>query len=584
MQAAFYITPRRAILLVCLSLLTACRIEITAPMGGHVETVSGAYTCSSGDTCVVDVEDFEFAEDFVADPWDGWLFMGWMQGQRQLCGHAGKVCSLSTIGFEEYDALAAIVQSQEEFYLEPQFIQGTPIDQALAGIGDEQLRSCLLEQIERYESAEDRSLQYAEQLTRLQCDGGSDDRIYLEGIEVFTGLEQLRLVNFAESATIDLQPLGQLVRLQALELVANPGGKTFGDLSSLAGPLAELTQLEHLGLSRNDITDLSPLTGAFEGLTKLRFLDLGGNSIVDIRPLNGLTQLHSLSLLGNSSLSDISPVAGLRKLRSLNVGDTAVSDISPLSGLRRMKFLNLERAEVSDISALAGMSQLKFLYLAENSVSDISSLAGLTQLQQVDLYGNTISDINALAGLPELRSLELSENEISDISSLAGLTALRSLDIEGNEISDINSLDALTKLQHLNLRQNLVSDISSLQNLHLENVDLEHNQVSDLSPLGQTKSIERLNLAHNRISDIGPLKQHYPAPGDPQFHVDLDLSWNQISTVGDELDGIASGAVDLSGNPLTCEEAAELVADPGEPEVTYFPLPEDNFPLPLDCL
>jgi hypothetical protein len=275
----------------CINLLIGCKIEITVPSGGNVSSASGGYDCASGETCIVEVNDFDFDEAFTAEPWEGWVFLGWKKGRGQLCGNASNECHLSSVGLEQFEVLAGIVQSEETFYLNPEFTEGTPIEQAISAVNDEILRFCLNVEVERIEREEGRTLQYAEQLRRLGCDGGEPDRIFLEGIEAFTGLRQLELVNFAQSARIDLQPLAKLIRLESLELRANVGGETFNDLSALADVLTRLTQLERLALGRNGMSDLSPLTDALTGLTRLKSLDLGDNEIMDITPLAGLTRL-----------------------------------------------------------------------------------------------------------------------------------------------------------------------------------------------------------------------------------------------------------------------------------------------------
>ena len=49
-----------------LALTEGCKIEITVPEGGKVVSASHAYDCDSGKICVVEVNDFHFAETFDA--------------------------------------------------------------------------------------------------------------------------------------------------------------------------------------------------------------------------------------------------------------------------------------------------------------------------------------------------------------------------------------------------------------------------------------------------------------------------------------------------------------------------------------
>ena len=78
------------------------------------------------------------------------------------------------------------------------------------------------------------------------------------------------------------------------------------------GGIEQLTRLEALDLSHNEITDISPLAG----LQRLRFLDLEGNRIEDVSALASLKRLQVL-LLGDNAVRDVSALAGLDSLRNL---------------------------------------------------------------------------------------------------------------------------------------------------------------------------------------------------------------------------------------------------------------------------
>jgi hypothetical protein len=129
--------PSFLVLVFVLALVAGCKIEIMVPRGGDVVSLSQAYSCASGEICVVEVNDFYFSEDFKAEPWQGWVFMGWKRGWGHLCQNHRGVCHLSTVGFEANDILSSVVESDALFYLKPEFVRGTPIDQALAAIEDE---------------------------------------------------------------------------------------------------------------------------------------------------------------------------------------------------------------------------------------------------------------------------------------------------------------------------------------------------------------------------------------------------------------------------------------------------------------
>ena len=101
-------------------LLPGCKIEVTAPEGGRVVTRSGAFTCESGSTCVIDVVDVFFDETFEAEPASGYLFSNWRKRDRGLCGDRKEPCHLYTTTFPG-TLLMQFLESDEVFYLEPLF-------------------------------------------------------------------------------------------------------------------------------------------------------------------------------------------------------------------------------------------------------------------------------------------------------------------------------------------------------------------------------------------------------------------------------------------------------------------------------
>ncbi len=109
---------------------SACKIEITVPSAGDIETESGQYVCASGKNCTIDVVDFDFDETFVAKPKKGYLFDGWKNEAKHFCAGKLKTCRLSTAGFRGNEALENILRSDEVFFLAPTFIP-IPVKTAL---------------------------------------------------------------------------------------------------------------------------------------------------------------------------------------------------------------------------------------------------------------------------------------------------------------------------------------------------------------------------------------------------------------------------------------------------------------------
>jgi Polysaccharide lyase 14 len=101
-------------------LLSGCKIEISVPEGGRVESYSGAYTCESGQTCSIDVVDAFFDETFQAQPYPGYTFTAWRQKAGAFCGGCNAPCLLTTKSLSETPFMS-LLESDEVFYLEPIF-------------------------------------------------------------------------------------------------------------------------------------------------------------------------------------------------------------------------------------------------------------------------------------------------------------------------------------------------------------------------------------------------------------------------------------------------------------------------------
>ncbi|MFC1971453.1 leucine-rich repeat domain-containing protein [Chloroflexota bacterium] len=89
------------------------------------------------------------------------------------------------------------------------------------------------------------------------------------------------------------------INLEERDLFNGVMAEAANNISNLL-PLADLTNLQALGLEGNNISNLSPLAG----LTNLHDLRLAGNNISNLSPLSSLTDLHAFwtemdKLVGN---------------------------------------------------------------------------------------------------------------------------------------------------------------------------------------------------------------------------------------------------------------------------------------------
>ena len=97
-------------------------------------TESGEYNCAEGTECTIDIVDAFFDEHFVAVPAEGHEFKHWKKVERGLCGNSTEPCHLSTVDFDMFDSLMALLDTEDMFYLEAEFAE-----KAVEGVGFEMI-------------------------------------------------------------------------------------------------------------------------------------------------------------------------------------------------------------------------------------------------------------------------------------------------------------------------------------------------------------------------------------------------------------------------------------------------------------
>jgi Kelch motif protein len=99
---------------------SSCKVEITVPEGGEVESLSGTYFCDAGQKCEVEVLDEFFSETFRARSDPGYRFTGWLKRDRSFCGEKAGDCKLDTNPLAG-TPLMSILESDDLYFLEPVF-------------------------------------------------------------------------------------------------------------------------------------------------------------------------------------------------------------------------------------------------------------------------------------------------------------------------------------------------------------------------------------------------------------------------------------------------------------------------------
>ncbi|MDC1239039.1 leucine-rich repeat domain-containing protein [Pseudomonadales bacterium] len=391
------------------------------------------------------------------------------------------------------------------------------IEDALAGITDENLKSCVVENTS--------GMQQVSEVTSFYC--------FNRGISALTGLSgltNLTTLNFGDNRISDVSPLSELTNLETLYLWGN-------QISDLA-PLAALIGLNDLYASFNFITDLSPLAA----LTSLQTLDLRYNGISNLSPLSGLTNLKDLRLIHNrivdltalsnllalqtlwlneNEIKDLLPLAKLTNLFDLRIAYNQVVDISPIQDLLRLTTLRISDNQVTDFSPVLSLSQLTTFFADRNPASDLSvfKMIGLSKIGLDIRSDENLDLVQSLSGITELR-VSTPDYEIADYSlfSKEELTYVRCYSCFGNSMSDfIKSLSP--SLEFLALDDDQPIDLSLIDSLSISGIGLNNPTIENLSPLLTLPQLITANIWASNVSDLsfligetGPRLYIYESP------------------------------------------------------------------------
>jgi Leucine-rich repeat (LRR) protein len=322
---------------------------------------------------------------------------------------------------------------------------------------DLELKRCVTDNVNQWNSWQTPIIQYSNQVTDLWCGGGYGepyDIKKLNGIEYLTSLQNLTVGNLIDSnQKLNLSPLSSLKKISWV---------------SFRGPR---------------IQDLVPLGASFS----LRGLNLNQTNVPNLDALANL-QLESIGLVESPMPYSLSALAQMPSLVAAQVSIRGNSSyqlqLANVLRLPNLKYLNIDNDGSAYgsliIQGMEQATQLENLYIGMDVPIAPTQLSGLTNLKSLSFQGSSINRIYSLSGLETLTNLE-------------------SLSIQGNWVQDISALSGLVKMKWLNLGSNSITNISALANMTaLETVTLDYNQITDISALGNKPNLTVVNLEWNR--------------------------------------------------------------------------------------
>lgn len=357
------------------------------------------------------------------------------------------------------------------FHHDPAYAADTPVNAAT--FPDNDFRQYVLAQIDQNK---DRILTDEEKnnTRKIVVDANSEDRYEVknfQGIEVFTELEELQILQFVEPE--EEYECGYSVDL-TLDLSANKKLKIFvckaGEVKNL--DLSGLICLEVLQLDCGyPVQDLSRLSG----LTRV---DIKGNSAVKESVVLPKEMLHitTLKLGRNIQIPDRMPVLQELCLNTPNVPAVNFSlDFHKYPTLTNLTLYGVNMTEL-DVSEMKNLKSFQFGGYRINTIN----MRGCSALEELDVSSTGLQSNVLLGGCTNIRRLKY------------GFTRVTISDIQIGELADLEYLDC----------NNTGVKVLDLSNNHkLKEVQASLNELTDVR-LSPQASYETLSLIENKLAKL----------------------------------------------------------------------------------
>ena len=316
-------------------------------------------------------------------------------------------------------------------------------------------------------------------------------------------------------------------------------------------------------------------------------LECSHRGVASLEGLESFPNLKRLNLDGSRRDLDLSPIARLTKLDNLRLGWTwccegneweSHRDLTPISNLKQLSELHLNGGAVSDISALSELANLRRLWLGWNQdIEDFSALGAIRRLTELELQNTLLRQIPELGSAGSLKYLGLGENPISDLSDLPEMPFLEHINLSNTQVSDISVLSGSQNLRHIDARNarlkrvdlgempelngmglsdNKISSVSFQDLPNVDWLDLSNNEMTGFEGMVSLNNLWNLNLQNNQVSDLSSIEE---VIAQTRLH-EINIRDNEISKIAGAFDQLNEGNLDLSGNPLLCEEYETLRA------------------------
>jgi len=317
---------------------------------------------------------------------------------------------------------------------------------------------------------------------------------------------------------------------------------------AIPSELGNLTNLENLLLSNNQLTSLPPEIG---NLTNLKQLRLDDNQFTSLPPeIGNLTNLTRLEFHNNQLTSLPSEIGNLTNLTRLPLYNNQLTSLPPeIGNLTNLGVLELYNNQLTSLpSKIGNLTNVWTLELYNNQLTSLPpEIGNLTKLTRLPLYNNQLTSLPPEIGnLTNLTSLSLYNNQLTSLPpEIGNLTNLWTLDLDNNQLTALPpEIGNLTKLTRLDLHNNQLTSLPpEIGNLTLGWLALDNNQLTSLPPEIGNLTLWRLDLDSNQLTDL---------PTELNFRHDssfISLQNNRFTVIPFVLSKIRVGSIDISNNP-----------------------------------
>ncbi|KAL7847532.1 hypothetical protein AOLI_G00222500 [Acnodon oligacanthus] len=300
--------------------------------------------------------------------------------------------------------------------------------------------------------------------------------------------------------------------------------------------------IHQLNFHSNRIQSIQP--GLFRNMTHLQVLDLSRNQLhlyaalkTNVGPL---TSVQKLDLSGNGFYTDMSDyfLRDAPALMNLSLNGNSITKIgketfSGCLGLRNIDLHNNVILEIEE-GTFDSLQHLTELDLSMNSISCINDF-NLFQLKSLNLSKNSMTSFQSTDSDQEfeLLYLDLRENKIHYFPILPYNNKIIHLDLSRNQLRSVNCTGAAEELQYLKDRQELIHSPHCSSSHHqelsrLRYLDLSYNQFKTVPSdfFNSMVALETLNISNNCLGSFMVDKE-----GPLNALKTLDLSFNNLQNL-----------------------------------------------------